>query len=35
VFARTSRLGRPAEEEAPGAAEPEDWDEVDRLFLSG
>jgi hypothetical protein len=39
VFARTTRLGGPPEEEdaraAPGGAEPEEWDEVDRLFLSG
>jgi hypothetical protein len=34
VYARTTRV--PAEAEAPAApAEPEDWDEVDRLFRAG
>lgn len=35
VFARTTRRGAPEDEGAAAAAEPEDWDEVDRLFRSG
>jgi hypothetical protein len=39
VFARTTRLGGPTEgtdePAAAGAAGPEEWDEVDRLFRSG
>lgn len=36
VFTRTTRLGGPPDEAGAGIpAEPEEWDEVDRLFLSG
>jgi hypothetical protein len=39
VYARTTRLGAPAAEAdrvaAAGSREPEEWDEVDRLFRAG
>jgi hypothetical protein len=39
VYARTTRLGAPAAEAdrlaAAGSSEPEEWDEVDRLFRAG
>ena len=36
VFTRTTRLGGPPDEAGAGIpAEPAEWDEVDRLFLSG
>ena len=35
VFARTTRRRGVQDREAAAAAEPEEWDEVDRLFLSG
>jgi hypothetical protein len=35
VFARTTGVGEAPEDEGAGGAEPEEWDEVDRLFRSG
>jgi hypothetical protein len=36
VYARTTRLGAPADRLAvAGSRQPEEWDEVDRLFRAG
>jgi len=35
VYTRTTRRSEATDEAGPGAAEPEEWDEVDRLFRAG